>query len=42
MEIKINHLNMLNHTTKSLLLGMECVFKHQDLQMLGLKLNKYG
>ena len=22
-------------------LGKKCVFKHQDLQMLGLKLNKY-
>ena len=26
---------------KSQLLGMKWVFKHQDLQMCGLKLNKY-
>ena len=27
--------------SKSLILGMKRVLKHQDLQMLGLKLNKY-
>ena len=26
---------------KSLLLGTKCVFKHQDLQKFGFKLNKY-
>ena len=26
---------------KSQLLGTKCVFKNQDLQMFGLKLNKY-
>ena len=28
-------------TTKPLLLGNKCVFKHEDLQMFGLKLNNY-
>ena len=27
--------------TKSLLLGMKCVYKHQDLQKFVLRLNKY-
>ena len=26
---------------KTLLLGMKYMFKHQDLQMFGLKINKY-
>ena len=26
---------------KSHLLGIKCVFSHQDLEMFGLKLNKY-
>ena len=35
-------LNLFYWSTKSLLLGMKCVSKHQDLQMFVLKLNKYG
>ena len=27
---------------KNQILGTECLFKHQDLQMLDLKLNKYN
>ena len=30
--------NPFHRVIKPLLLGMECVFRHQDLQMCGLKL----
>ena len=33
--------NLLYYSTKSLLLGMKCVSKHQDSQICVLKLNKY-
>ena len=33
-------LNLFNWSTKPLLLGMECLSKHQDLQIFVLKLNK--
>ena len=33
--------DMFCRSIKSLLLGMKCVFKHQDSQMFGLKINKY-
>ena len=33
--------NLFYLSTKSLLLGMKCVSKHQDSQIFGLQLNKY-
>ena len=33
--------NLFYWPTKSQSLGVKWVFKHQDLQMFGLKLNKY-
>ena len=34
-------LERVNELIKSLLLGMKQMFKHQELQMFGLKFNKY-
>ena len=34
--------NHFYHPIRSMLLAMKGVFKHQDLQMFGLKLNKYA
>ena len=34
------HFNLFYLSIKSLILGKKCVFKHQDLQMFGLKLKK--
>ena len=33
--------NLFYWQVKSQLSGMKCVFKHHDLQTVGLKLNKY-
>ena len=33
-------LNLFHQQVKSQLLGIKCVFKHKNLQMSGLKLNK--
>ena len=51
MQLMFNHLsanttivvvvNLFDQQVKSLSLGMKCVFKHQDLQMFGVKLNKH-
>ena len=33
--------NLFYEVIKSLIFGTKCVFKHQDLQMCDLKLNKH-
>ena len=33
--------NLFYFLIKSLMLGTKCVLKHQDLQLIDLKLNKY-
>ena len=39
LSTTIIDVNLLRYPIKALMLGMKCVFKHQDLQMFGLKLN---
>ena len=40
-EFRPERVNLFNYLFKSQLLGMKWVFRQQNLQMVGLKLNKY-